>query len=109
MRLALAATIVLASCSRPATGSVGAVFVQQKDTRRLVVRDAPEGLGSAKAGLLPGDVILAIDGEDVRDMTPDDVRDRLRGVVGTTVRLTVERDGKIQHATVERAPFKRPK
>lgn len=71
------------------------------------MRDAPPGLGGAKAGLLPGDVIIAIDGEDVRDLSPDEVRDRLRGVVGTTVRLTVERDGQILHATVERAPFKR--
>ncbi len=98
--------VVAASCARPATGSVGAVFVQQKESGRLVVRDAPAGLGGARAGLLPGDVILAIDGEDVRELSPDDVRARLRGVVGTTVRLTVERDGKILHADVERAPFK---
>jgi len=99
--------LVAASCARPATGSVGVVFVQHRESGGLVVRDAPAGLGGAKAGLAPGDVILAIDGEDARDLSPDEVRDRLRGVVGTTVRLTILRDGAVLHATVERTPFQK--
>ncbi len=43
------------------------------------------------AGLLPGDLIVRVDGEDVSKMPLPDVSTRLRGPVGTTVQITVRR------------------
>ena len=45
------------------------------------------------AGLLPGDVILKVDGEDMTGRSGFSVIMKVRGPAGTTVRLTVEREG----------------
>ena len=44
-----------------------------------------------KAGLRIGDKILAIDGEDAKGFTTEEVSKRMRGAPGTTFRITVER------------------
>ena len=48
---------------------------------------------AARAGLKPGDLILAIDKAPVTDMTLSDAVDKLRGAVGTQVMLSVRRQG----------------
>ena len=48
---------------------------------------------AARAGLKPGDLIMAIDKAPVTDMTLSDAVDKLRGPVGTQVKLTVRRQG----------------
>lgn len=44
-----------------------------------------------KAGLLPGDVIVEIDGESTDGMSLDEAVKRLRGPAGTTVRIVIRR------------------
>jgi carboxyl-terminal processing protease len=48
---------------------------------------------AAKAGLKPGDFILAIDEAPVSDMTLSEAVEKLRGPVGTQVKLTLRRPG----------------
>ena len=48
---------------------------------------------AARAGLKPGDLILAIDEAPVTDMTLSDAVEKLRGPVGTQVKLTLRRQG----------------
>ena len=73
-------------------GGIGA-FVQQNEDGEIVLnpmRDQPAAL----AGLQEEDVLLKVDGTDILpDMTVDDVVNLIRGEVGTTVLLTVRRDG----------------
>jgi carboxyl-terminal processing protease len=45
------------------------------------------------AGIRPGDLILAIDGRPVKDMTSLEVADLLRGAKGTVVKVTLSREG----------------
>ena len=52
-----------------------------------------EGSPAEAAGLRPGDVIIAIDGEDMSEFTPEEARQRVIGEAGTTVILTVVREG----------------
>jgi carboxyl-terminal processing protease len=54
------------------------------------------------AGLSRGDVIKAIDGTDVKNMTSDAAVARIKGPAGTTVVLTIERDGVRMTFTIER-------
>ena len=46
-----------------------------------------------KAGIEPGDALLAVDGVPVGESTPREVGDRIKGEEGTKVRLSLERFG----------------
>jgi S1-C subfamily serine protease len=112
----LAVTVALAflslaiGCGAGApTGSIGAVLGRDRDTHSLVVRDVPEGLAADEAGLLSGDEIIMIDGSYARDLDEAGVRTRLRGIVGTTVEVTVVRGGNVLHLTIKRGPMRERK
>src|SRR5487761_1724047 len=48
---------------------------------------------AAKAGILPGDLIIAINDEPVAEMTLTQAVDKLRGPIGSNVTLTMRRTG----------------
>lgn len=66
----------------------------------LTILSVFAGGPAAKAGLLPGDRFLAIEGEEARDLRLFDAVRRIRGEPGTTVDVTVRREG--QEAAIER-------
>lgn len=47
-----------------------------------------------RAGIRPGDVILKVDGESTETLSTNDVVKRLRGEEGTSVRITLGREGR---------------
>ncbi len=59
----------------------------------LVVVAPLDGSPALKAGIRPGDVIDRIDGQSLGGLTVDEAVRRIRGPKGTTVTLTVVRDG----------------
>jgi carboxyl-terminal processing protease len=59
----------------------------------LVVAQPMDGTPAHKAGLKAGDRILRIEDESTVNMDLSDAVDRLRGEVGTQVRILVEREG----------------
>jgi carboxyl-terminal processing protease len=63
------------------------------------------GSPAEAAGIQPGDTVIMIDGEDMRDIEPDLVLKRILGPEGTTVVITVEREGETEplEFTIERA------
>ena len=68
------------------------IQVEMKDGRLTVV--APlEGTPGHQAGIRPGDVILRVDDTDVTQLSLMEAVARIRGPRGTTVRLTMGRDG----------------
>ncbi len=60
---------------------------------RLVVIAPIDGSPADRAGVRPGDVIERIDGASVAGLTVDDSVKRVRGPKGTTVTLTLVRNG----------------
>jgi carboxyl-terminal processing protease len=95
--------LALTACGGGGVGTVGAIFGRDRDTRALVVREAPEGRAAASAGLQPGDQIVMIDGWYVKDLDAKAIREKLRGEVGSSVRLTVVRNGaEVHHLRVVR-------
>ncbi len=80
--------------TRSEFGGLG-VVVGMKNERLTIV--APmEGTPGFRAGLLPGDVLLEIDGQSAEKMSLRDAVDKLRGEPGTMVRLSVGREGQPQ-------------
>jgi carboxyl-terminal processing protease len=63
-------------------------------------------MGAAKAGVLPGDEVTAIDGRAVASLTPDDIHKALSGAVGSKVQLTLVREGKTLTVEIERGPLR---
>jgi len=80
---------------------IGAEILYGEDGIEIV--STLKGGGAEKAGLLAGDVIVAIDGEGCVPGT-DEAREKLLGEAGTQVRVTVLRaDGSKKDITVTRA------
>ena len=59
----------------------------------LTIVSPIEGSPAEQAGLLPGDKVIAIDGQDMTGVTPEEARLKVLGPEGTQVMLTVARDG----------------
>ena len=51
------------------------------------------GTPAYKAGIHPGDVIVAVDGKSTENMSTADVADLLKGPKGTTVHISISREG----------------
>ncbi|HET7586369.1 MAG TPA: S41 family peptidase [Gemmatimonadaceae bacterium] len=84
----------LENLSISTSGSYGGLGIQI-DLRDgdIVIVSPIAGTPAERAGIQPGDRIMAIDGRSTRGLTPDDALAALRGEPGTTVRITVNRPG----------------
>ena len=72
-------------------GGLGIEVTMENGVVKIVspIDDTP----AAKAGLKPGDYITNIDGEQVIGMSLNDAVDKMRGKVGSKVKLTIRRVG----------------
>lgn len=102
----LAALLAL-GCGSVASEWEGGIHARMAHSaeRGLRVVGVPEDGPAARAGLAEGDRILAIDGEPVEGLSPEQIAARLRGPVGSTVELRVERRGRRLTLPIERAPY----
>ncbi len=89
-------------------GGVG-IRVTIEDGRVKVL--APiDGTPAARAGIVANDIITHLDGKPLDGMSINQVADRMRGPVGTTVRLQIARGGQPQplHLAIMRDTIKVP-
>ncbi|MGR6467525.1 S41 family peptidase [Rhizobium sp. PAMB 3182] len=72
-------------------GGLGIEVTMENDLVKVItpIDDTP----AAKAGVLSGDLISAIDGADVRGLTLAQAVDKMRGEVGSPIKLTILRKG----------------
>jgi carboxyl-terminal processing protease len=81
-------------------GGIGA-FVSQDEEGNIVLDPMPD-LPAEKAGVIKGDVVIQVDDTEITpEMTVDEVVTLVRGEVGTTVRLTLRREGQEDPVVVE--------
>ena len=59
---------------------------------KIIVLAPFVGTPAYKAGIRPGDVIIAVDGKPTDNMTAGDVADLLKGAKGTTVHISILRE-----------------
>lgn len=72
-------------------GGIGSIIRYNPKTKYTVVAEPYEGMPAAESGLKAGDIMLEIDGKDLKGV--EDVSKMLRGQVGTSFKLKVERPG----------------
>jgi carboxyl-terminal processing protease len=80
-----------ASLNGEAYEGIGAWVDVSKDY--LTIISPMPGSPAEKAGLKSGDQIIAVDGEDMTGIDGEQVRQRVIGPKGTTVHLTIKRNG----------------
>ena len=90
---------------------VGAIIRYHQKHDRVVVVEPYEGMPALNAGLRAGDILLSIDGEDLKGLPVDEVSSRLRGEPGTTLIVRAKRTGvadSIVEAKISRANIAMP-
>ena len=80
-------------------GGIGIQVTLDQTSKRLTVASPMIGTPAYEAGILAGDTIMKIDGEDTAGMNTEDALRLLRGDPGQAVRLTVLHAG--QNAAVD--------
>lgn len=74
-------------------GGIGSIITWNPKLKRSMISEPYEGMPAAKHGLKAGDILLEIDGEDLMGKDNQQVSNMLRGEIGTTFKLKVERPG----------------
>lgn len=85
-------------------GEVGAgigVEIGERDGYIRVIRTLPDN-PAREAGVLAGDIIYKVEGEEVYNLTNEEIASRLKGEPGTEVTFSVVRDGEELEFTVTR-------
>ena len=76
------------------TGNYAGIGVQISQLNgRITVTAVFRGFPAERVGIQVGDVIVGVDGETAEDWTTGDASQRIRGTPGTTVTVSVEREG----------------
>jgi len=81
---------------------IGITITVTEDQSGFTVQEVTPGGSAEEAGILVGDKLIAVSGESVAGLDITAVSDRVRGEEGTTVLLTMLRDGNELEFTVER-------
>ena len=81
---------------------VGITILLDKEQNGFLIQQVTPGGPAQEAGILPGDVLIGIEGTSTEEMLSDDARDLIRGPEGTTVKVTILRDGQELPFTLER-------
>lgn len=70
-------------------GGIGAIISYREDY--VIINEPYENMPAHKSGLLPGDKIAFIDGENMKGKMPADVSEKLKGTPGTEVEVKILR------------------
>ena len=80
---------------------IGVTVTQGEDGYIHILR-VEAGGPALDAGMKAGDVIVAVEGEDIGGLSLEEVQNRIRGKEGTPVKLTVRREEETQEITITR-------
>lgn len=92
------------------SGSIGGGIGAQIGVRQdhVTLLKIIEGTPAERAGLLAGDIVEAINDEVTRGFTVDDAVAKIRGEIGTTVKLRIQRGSNTQEVAVTREEITSP-
>lgn len=81
---------------------IGITIQQAEDGSGFLIVMVNQNGPAQEAGIQVNDLLIAVEDQDAREMTADQVRELIRGEAGTKVSLTVMRQGEHQTLAVER-------
>ena len=86
---------------------IGVQVMQDEETNLITVYRVYEDAGAYEAGVLAGDIIYEVDGEDITDQDINTVVAKIKGDEGTYVEITVYREQTDEYLTftIERRTF----
>lgn len=85
---------------------VGVGITVTLDNGKFYISNPMPDSPAEKAGLQTGDIIIGVDGNDITALDMNGVIERIRGIAGTSVTITVNRNGQTMHFTMERSEIK---
>lgn len=84
------------------TVAIGVNIALREDETGIDILGVSMGGAAEAAGILPGDVLIKVDGQSVAGMTLDQVTDLVRGEEGTELTVAVLRNGEEKSFTLKR-------
>ena len=81
---------------------IGITIVMRQDKTGADVKQVEPDSGAKEAGILPGDILVATEGQKIADIGVDGARNIIRGEENTKVTVTVQRDGQLLDLEVTR-------
>ena len=81
-------------------GGIGSMVRNEGDY--AIITEIYRGFPADQAGIKPGDIIKKVDGISLKGMQTDKISDKLKGDPGTSVTLTLERNGSETDYTMKR-------
>lgn len=81
---------------------------QEEEPFGLLIVSVQKGGSAEEAGILPDDVITAVEGNDTAELTTNEVRDLVRGKEGTMVSIRILRNGETIDFSVMRKKIETP-
>ncbi len=87
-------------------GGLGIMITSEKS--RLKIISPIEGTPAYNAGIQPGDIIVSVDGNEIKDVDVNEAVNVLRGPVDSEIKLKIYRKGskKLHEFTIKRAVIK---
>lgn len=89
-------------------GGIGVYTTVDKKANTITVKDTVTGSSAEAAGILPGDMIIGVDGTLIADTDAETIMDMIIGEVGTSVTVTVLRGEEEISFTMLRAVIEQP-
>ncbi|ADV42959.1 S41 family peptidase [Bacteroides helcogenes] len=74
-------------------GGIGSIITWSTKLKRSMIAEPYENMPAANVGLKAGDILMEIDGKDLAGKNNQEVSEMLRGQVGTSFKLKVQRPG----------------
>jgi carboxyl-terminal processing protease len=87
---------------------IGVVIRTEEETERVVVVEVLEGTGAERAGVLPGDIFIEVDGQSVEGLNQSELAALVRGPSGSDVIITFLRGEELVTLTITRQRFEVP-
>jgi len=81
---------------------VGITIIKREDAAGFDITEVTPGGSAYEQGVLPGDILIAVDGQPVAEKTTTDIRTIVRGEEGTNVSVTVLRNEEELEFTLQR-------